>query len=187
MLKINPVISSFFLLLITCFGCVPINQQVSASEGSEIQGPVSPLVINENQFYHLASSRVYDRMMVGYWFDPSTNKNIYEGTFGGNLVYISNCRCMEDPKIIQNKLIVEHFHGGGSDRENTKLLWNGKYYQNYKGEYIVDLILFSDKIDYRLSGVREKKILDVAAVRRENVSFVWINLVGYDGLIRYDY
>ena len=187
-MKSNALISLFFLLLVISLGCVPIHQQVSVSERSEIQGFVGPLVINKEQFYRIASSRVHDRLLVGYWFDPSTNKNIYEGTFGGNLVYINNCRCLEDPKIIQNKLIVTHSYGGaGSDRENTKLLWNGKYYQNYKGEYIVDLILFSDKIDFHRAGIREKKVLDVAAVRLEAISFVWINLVGYDGLIRYDY
>ena len=182
-------ISLFFLLVVTCLGCVPIQQQVSVSGGSEIQGFIGPLVINKEQFNRMTSSSVYDRLMVGYWFDPSSNKNIYEGTFGGNLVYISNCRCLEDPKIIENKLVVKHFHGGtGADRENTKLLWNGTYYQNYKGEYIVDLILYSDKTDFGRAGIQEKKVLDLEAVQREAVSFVWINLVGYDGgLIRYDY
>ena len=188
MMPSKTIISLSFLLSAICFRCVPILQQVSESEDSEVQGFVGPLVINDEQFYRVASSSVDDRMMVGYWFDPSSNKNIYEGTFGGNLVYIRNCRCLEDPKIIQNKLVVKHSHGGaGSDRENTKLLWNGEYYQNYKGEYIVDLILFSDKIDFHRALIREKKVLDVAAVQFEGVSFLWINLIGYDDLIRYDY
>ena len=113
-------------------------------------------------------------MVIGYWFDPSNKKNIYEGTFGGNLVYISNCRCIEDPKIIQNKLVVEHSHGGaGPDRENIKLIWNGKHYQNYRGEYIVDVILFSDKIDFHRALILEKKVLDVAPLKFEGARFLW--------------
>jgi len=185
----NSYISLFFILVVVCLGCVPIHQQASAIVGVEPLGFVGPLVINKEQFNRLTSSRVYDRLMVGYWFDPSTDKSIYEGTFGGNLVYISNCRCLEGPKIIENKLVVTHFYGGaGSDRENTKLLWNGKYYQNYKAEYIVDLMLYSDKIDFSAKGIKEKKVLNVTGLKREGVSFVMINLVGYDGgLIRYDY
>ena len=156
----NTHISLFFLLVVTCFGCVPIQQQVSVSEGSkgsEIQGFVGPLAINKEQFNRVTSSRVYDRLMVGYWFDPSSDKSIYEGTFGGNLVYISDCRCLENPKIIENRLVVTHTYGGaGSDRENTKLLWKYKYYQNYKGEYIVDLILFSDQFDLHRARIEEK-------------------------------
>ena len=92
------------------------------------------------------------------------------------------------PKCTQNKLVVRHFYGGGeSNRESTGLLWNGEYYKNSKGEYIVDLVLFSDKFDIRRAGIQEKKVLDVEAVQMKEVNFVWINLVGYDRLIRYAY
>ncbi len=95
---------------------------------------------------------------------------------------------IRNPKIIQNKLLLVHSYGGGeSNRESTKLLWNGKYYQNSSGEYIVDVVLFSDVMDIRRALLTEKKILDVTALQREGVRFVWINLVGYETLIGYAY
>jgi hypothetical protein len=178
---------SFFLFLI-CLGCVPLYQQVSKIEVSEIEGFVGPLIIDKEKFYRIASTQVYDIMTVDDEFLPS-NKNItYEGTFDGDMVYIRNCKCLEDVKIIQNKLFVIHsYAGGGSDRENTKLLWNGKYYKNSRGEYIVDLILFSDEKDLHRALLREKKILNVEDVQREGVNFIWINLMGYDRMIGYSY
>jgi hypothetical protein len=133
---------------------VPIQQQISERESEEIEGFVSPLIIDEEKVKHIASIK-------------------------GRL---------SDVKIIQNKLIVTHSYGGGeSDRENTKLLWSGRHYQNSKGEYMVDLILFSDKIDNRRALLQERKILDIAGVQVKEVNVVWINLLGYDQLIRYSY
>ena len=55
---------------------MPIHQQISERGDSEVQGFVGPLVINDEQFYRVSSSSLYDRITVGYWFDPSSNKNI---------------------------------------------------------------------------------------------------------------
>ena|SRR5687767_18253 len=138
--------------------------------------------------HRIASLNIYDRLAVDDQFLPSNNNITYEATFDGKPVYIRNCKCLRDVKIIQNKLVVTHSYGGGeSNRESTKLLWSGGYYQNSKGEYIVDLILFSDKADLRRAGFHEKKILDVEAVQVKGANLVWINLMGYDRLIRYTY
>jgi hypothetical protein len=99
---------------------------------------------------------------------PSNKNATYEGTFHGKVVYIRNCRCLEDPEIVQNKLVVRNVYGGGeSNLESTVLLRNGKYYQNSKGEYIVDVILFSDKVDIRRALIIYTKVIDIAGVKRE--------------------
>lgn len=111
------------MLFVTCLGCVPLHQQISESEASEIEGFVGPLILDEEEFYRIASSKVYDRITVDDQFLPSNNNITYEGTFGGKMVYIRNCKCLMDAKIIQNKLVVMHSYGGGeSNRETTKLL-----------------------------------------------------------------
>jgi hypothetical protein len=185
---VNNLFKLFFFLLVFCWGCVPVQQQISETENSEIEGFVGPLIIDDAEFHRIASFSVYDRLTVDDEFLPSNNNITYEGTFGGEMVYIRNCKCMKDIKIIQNKLVVVHSYGGGaSNRESTKLLWNGKHYQNSKGEYIVDLILFSDKVDIRRALITEKKILDVTGVKAKGGNFVWINLMGYDRLIKYAY
>ena len=167
---------------------MPLQQQISENEDEELEGFVGPLIIDEEKFNHIVSLNVYDRLNVDDQLLPSNNNITYESTFEGKLVYIRNCKCLNDIKVIQNKLVVTHSYGGGeSNRESTKLLWNGMHYQNSKGEYIVDLMLFSDKVDIRRALLREKKILDIAAVQAKEVNFVWINLVGYDRLIRYAY
>jgi hypothetical protein len=148
------------IISVICFRCVPLQQQISESEDSEIEGFVGPLVVDEEEFSHATSSMVYDRLSVDDELLPSNNNITYESTFAGKPVYIRNCKCLSDPKIIKNKLVVTHSYGGGeSNRESTKLLWNGKYYQNPKGEYIVDLELFSDKVDIQRALLTEKKCL----------------------------
>jgi hypothetical protein len=175
-------------LFLTCFGCIPLQQQISESQAAELEGFVGPLIVDEEKFHRITSSSIYDRMNVDMQFLPSNNNITYESTFGGELVYIRNCKCLENIKIIQSKLIVTHSYGGGeSNRESTKLIWNGVPYKNSKGEYIVDVILFSDKVDIRRAMLREKKILDIAAVQMKDASLVWINLIGYDRLIKYTY
>jgi len=178
---------SFFLLL-TCLACVPLHQQIAESETLENEGFVGPVVVNRDKFDRVVSSHVYDQATVDAQFHPSNNNITYSGTLNGNLVYIRNCRCLRDPRVIQNKLIVKHSYGGGeSNRESTVLLWDGTYYQNRKGEYIVDVLLHSDKVDIRRAMIHDKKIIDVAPLQRAGVNEVWINLVGYDQLIKYAY
>ena len=188
MITSNKCFAFFCLLVVICFGCVPLQQQIAESENAEIEGFVGPLTIDEERFNHIASLNVYDRLNVDEQLLPSNNNIAYESTFDGKPVYFRNCKCLSDIKIIQNKLVVTHSYGGGeSNRESTKLLWNGRHYQNSKGEYIVDLVLFSDKVDVRRALLRDKKVLDIAAVQVKQVNLVWINLVGYDQLIRYAY
>jgi hypothetical protein len=171
---------------------VPIQQQLTESnaeyEDDETKGFVGPVVIDEKKFYEIASGDVYDRLKVDDQLLPSNNKVTYESTFDGKWVYILNCKCLTNVKIIKDKLVVVHSYGGGeSDREITTLLWNGKHYRNSKGEYIVDVRLYSDKCDRRRAMLHEKKVLDIAPLRANEANFVWINLMGYDGLIRYAY
>jgi len=176
------------IVFLICLGCVPLNQQNVVDEDAEIDGFVSALVIDEEQFNRIALPGIYDRLKVDDLLLPTNNNVTYEGTFGGEMVYIHNCKCVRNVKIVKDKLVMTHFYGGsGSNRESTVLLWNGQYYQNTKGEYIVDVKLYSNKADIGLAGISEKKVLDVAPLQRDNATFVWINLLGYDGLIRYAY
>jgi hypothetical protein len=179
----------FLFLFLICFGCVSVQQQISEEEHVKIEGFVGPVFIDETKFNDQSSPLVYDRMTASDELLPMNNNVTYEGVFQGKLVYIRNCRgCIKDPIISQDKLVLVHSYGGGaSNRETTKLLWNGKYYQNPKGEYIVDVMLFSDVVDIRRAMLTEKKILDVTALRREGVRSVWINLIGYKKLIEYRY
>ena len=57
----------------------------------------------------------------------------------------------------------------------------------FKGEDVVDVVLFSNKIDMRRALLTEKKILDVKPVQLVGTGFVWINLLGYDRPIKYTY
>jgi hypothetical protein len=183
----NKVKILFFFQLICCLGCVPLHQQVSDSDDSEIDGYVGPITIDEAKFDSAASLFVYDKMNVDDKFLPS-NGITYEGTLGGHMVYVRNCKCLRGVRIVKDKLIVTHSYGGGeSNRTGTVLLWNGRHYQNSRGEDVVDVVLFSDKIDMRRALITEKKILDVKPVQRDGAGFVWINLLGYDGLIKYTY
>ena len=52
---------------------------------------------------------------------------------------------------------------------------------------VVDLVLFSDKVDMRRALFSEKKILDLKPVQMDDVGFIWIHLVGYDRPIKYAY
>lgn len=187
MVRNNVKLLAFFQL-IYCLGCVPLHQQLSDNEDSEIEGYIGPLTTDEEKFDSVASFMVYDKMNVDDQFLPSNNNATYESTFGGDMVYIRNCKCLRGVKIVKDKLIVTHSYGGGeSNRESTVLLWNGWYYQNSKGEDVVDVVLFSDRIDMRRALLTEKKILDVKPVQLVGAGFVWINLLGYDRPIKYTY
>jgi hypothetical protein len=195
MIVSNKLLNFLGSLFLICFGCVPLQQQISDAEDAELEGFVGPLIIDEDKFQDIASLSVYDRKNVDEQLLPSNSNITYESTFDGKVVYIRNCKCLSDIKVIQNKLIVTHSHGGdASNREATKLLWTGRHYQNLKGEFIVDVMVFSDKIDVlsdkvgiRRDLIREKIILDILALQMTDANFVWINLVGYDRLIRYTY
>ena len=139
-----------FFQLIYCLGCVPLHRQLSDNEDSEIEGYIGPLITDEDKVDSVASFMVYDKIDVDDQFLPSNNNATYESTFGGDMVYIRNCKCLRGVKIVKDKLIVTHSYGGGeSNRESTVLLWNGWHYQNSKGEDVVDVVLFSNKIDMR--------------------------------------
>lgn len=184
----NNVKLLFFFQMLYCFGCVPLHQQLSDNEDSQIDGYIGPLITDEEKFDSVASFIVYDKMNVDDQLLPSNNNVTYESTFGGDMVYVRNCKCLRGVKIVKDKLIVTHSYGGGeSNRKSTVLLWNGRHYQNSKGEDVVDVVLFSDKIDMRRALLTEKKILDVKPVQWEGAGFVWINLLGYDRLIKYAY
>jgi hypothetical protein len=175
-------------LLLNCVGCVPLQQQISEREDSEIEGFVGPLVIDEEKFNHVASRSVYDRLNVDDQLLPSNNRVTYESTFGGKQVYIHNCKCMSDIKVIKNMLVLTHSYGGGeSHRESTTLLWNGRHYQNSKGEYIADVMLYSDVVDIHRAMITEKQVFDIKGTQVKDVNFVLIHLIGKDGLIRYAY
>jgi hypothetical protein len=176
-----------FLLLLLCIGCVPLQQQLAESNAAKIEGFVGAWEIDEEKFNQQAALVVYDRATISDDLLPG-NKNItYESTFGGKLVYIRNCKCLNNLSVMENKLVVTHTYGGGaSNRELTVLLSNGKPYQNSKGEYIVDAILYSP-FDNRKAVLQERKVLDLEPAQVKTANFIWINLLGYDGLIRYDY
>jgi hypothetical protein len=178
----------FFLLFVICFGCVPIQQQNSEGGNSKIDGFVGPLIIDVEEFDRISASIVYDRFTVDDKLLPINNKVTYDGTFAGKPVYILNCKCMEDFEIVESKLVFRHsYGGGGSNRERTRLLWNGEYYQNTRGEYIVDLVLDTGAFDNRWALIFENKILDVAPVQLKGEKFVWLNLLGSERLIKYAY
>lgn len=184
----NNVKLLFFFQMLSFLGCVPLHQQLSDNEDSEIDEYIGPLITHEEKFDSVASFIVYDKMNVDDGLLPSNNNSTYESIFGGDMVDIRNCKCLRAVMIVKDKLIVTHSYGGGeSNRESTVLLWNGRHYQNPKGEPVVDLVLFSDKIDMRRALFSEKKILDVKPVQLEGAGFVWINLLGYDRLIKYAY
>lgn len=175
----------YFLLV--CMNCVPYSQQLLESEQEEISGYVGPLVIDEEKFYQVVSREVFDKSNIPDEYYPSNNKSTYWGTMDGKGVYIKNCKCFSDPKVIQDKLVVTHRYSGGSNRESTLLLWSGSYYKNAKGEIIVDLKLHSDVVDVTKILTTERKVHDIKALQLENEDFIWINLIGYDGLIPYVY
>jgi hypothetical protein len=189
MIALNKRFTIIGFLFLTSFGCVPLQQQITEREDAELEGFVGPLVVDEEYFYFMASSRVYDRLNVDDELLPTNNNITYESTFEGKLVYIRNCECLDDVKILRDKLIFKHsYYGKASNLESTRLVWNGRHYQNSKGEHIVDLMLYTDQAtDIHGIGRLEKKILDVAPVQVKNVNLVWINLVGYDRLIKYTY
>lgn len=160
-----------FLLTAYVFACVPISQQITSSQEAEITGFIGPLVVDKQEF----------ERVVGYY-------HYLVGPYSGQSLPMSNCGCFSKARVIQEKLIVSHHYGGGeSNRESAKLHWTGKYHRNAKGEYIVDVILHSDKSDIRRAMVHDTKIIDIEQIKRTDVSSVWINLVGYETLIKYHY
>src|ERR1044071_1534922 len=102
-----------FCLLILCYGCVPLSQQIADSEAAETEGHAGPLVLDHDTFYNAIFDWVYDPMKVDDELRPSDNNNTYHGTFEGNPVYIRNCRCFSKVKIVSDKLVVIHRYGGG--------------------------------------------------------------------------
>ena len=54
------------------------HQHISESEELRIEGYIGPLVIDEEEFFRIASSQVYDRMTVYDQFLPSNNNITYE-------------------------------------------------------------------------------------------------------------
>lgn len=182
-MKSNNPIAIFCFLLLICQGCVPLQQQIAESEAAQTEGFVGPLIIDQDKFYRIASQKIYGKTPI-----DDSGHSAYAGTFDGDAVYIRNCKCLRDAQIIQNKLVVTHSYGGGeSNRNSTELLWNGRHYKNAKGDYIVDVMLHSDKVDIRRALFTEKKVLDVEGVQMEGVRVVWINLLGYDRLLKYAY
>jgi len=175
------------LLLLICISCVPLQQQLAESNAAKIEGFVGAWEIDEEKFNQQAAFVVYDRATVSDDLLPSNKNTTYEGTVGGKLVYIRNCKCLNNLSVMENKLVVTHTYGGGeTNRERTVLLSNGKPYQNSRGEYIVDAIIYSP-FDNRRAMFQERKVLDLEPAQVKTVNFIWINLLGYDELIRYDY
>jgi hypothetical protein len=161
------------ITLAICTGCVPLQQQLVDQEDLQIEGFIGPLIKDKSEFNRVVLT---ERRLVP------------EGEFNGKTIPMSDCRCLSQPRIVQDKLIVTHQYGGGDfNRLSTKLFWNGEYHKNSKGEYSVDLIIHSDVVDIRRALFREKKILDIESIQRNDVNTVWINLAGYEQLIRYDY
>jgi hypothetical protein len=176
-----------WILFMACWRCVPLQQQVSEREDEEIDGFVCPLVIDEEKVNQIAPLNFSDKLVLKDSFEPYKDIT-YASTFDGKPVFIRSCRCLSDVKIIQNKLSMIHTYGGGErNKEHTKLLWNGRHYKNAKGEPVVDLILFVDTNDTRRAGFIERKILEIAPVQIKEANLVWINLLGYDQLIKYSY
>ncbi len=64
MVTSNKGFDLFWLMFLICFGCVPLQQQISESEDAQIEGFVGPLIIDEEKFVHIASLNVYDRLNV---------------------------------------------------------------------------------------------------------------------------
>lgn len=158
-------------LLVSIFGCVPIQQQWMDSESQEIEGFIGPLVTDAQEFNRIV-------------FRGQSMKSEHDNPF----IPLENCGCLSSPKIIQDKLIVRHAYSGGeSNRERTKLYWNGKYDVNEKHQYIVNVILHSDKVDIRRAVIRDTKIHMIEALKRNDATTVWINLIGYEKLIPYNY
>jgi hypothetical protein len=159
------------LLALICLSCVPVQQQFADSENSQIEGYIGPLIKDANEFKRVAL--FHSDLVIDY---------------NGKTVPMVNCNCFSRPKIAVDKLFVSHSYGGGeSNRESTKLYWNGTYHQDARGNYIVDVILHSDKVDIRRAMIYDRKIHTIEALQRSDVNTIWINLVGYEQLIRYDY
>ncbi|HWA36032.1 MAG TPA: hypothetical protein VG737_17950 [Cyclobacteriaceae bacterium] len=176
----------FFILFSACFSCVPVQQQLSESEDEDLEGAVDSVVIDEVRFTRTASLLVQNPTTIDDTLLPNKTQTMYEGTFEGNRAYIGRDR-IENPKVIKNKLVLVRGYGGpNSGPQRTILLWNGRYYQDLKGQYIVDVVLFTDPSMHR-ALIFEKKIFDVTALQREGSHSISINLIGYEGLINYSY
>jgi hypothetical protein len=177
---------AIIFLFLVCFACVSVQQQLSEDETEKINGVVEPVVIDEAQFNLRASVFVYDPMTIDGTLLPQNNNRTYEGTFDGKRAYIFR-DLIENAGVIKDKLVlVRGYAGPNSVPQRTILLWNGRFYQDSKGQYMVDVVLFTDPSMHR-ALIFEKKIFDLNALQRKGSHSISINLIGYEGLISYTY
>ncbi len=67
------------LPLLVCLSCVPYQQQLLESEQAEIEGYIGPLVIDEEKFYQVASSEIFDKATIPEEYLPTSNYYTYDG------------------------------------------------------------------------------------------------------------